>query len=118
MEPLNPGRIKYTQAKYYRVNGESTQNRGVIPDILLPEVINADEIGESSLPQTMAWDQIRAAEYNKVSVLTQVINYLKEKHMSRIKMTRNSDFLMAYLILKKTAKEKVSLNESVRLKER
>jgi carboxyl-terminal processing protease len=119
MEPLEPGRLKYTQAKYYRINGESTQNRGVIPDILFPEVINADEIGESSLPQTMAWDQIKAADYNRVSVLTPVINFLKEGHLLRIKDNPEFTYLNERIsFLEENRKRtRISLNESVRLKE-
>lgn len=119
MEPLEPGRIKYTQAKYYRINGHSTQNRGVIPDIIFPEVINKEEIGESSLPQTMAWDQIKESDYNMVSVLTPVINYLKERHMLRIKDNPEFTYLDERISFLEESRKRtrVSLNESVRLKE-
>ncbi len=119
MEPLEPGRIKYTQAKYYRVNGHSTQNRGVVPDIIFPEVINTQEIGESSLPQTMPWDQIKETPFNRVSVLTPVINYLKERHTLRIK--DDPEFIYLYerisFLEENRKKTRISLNESVRLKE-
>ncbi len=120
IEPLGPGRVKYTEAKYYRISGESTQNRGVIPDIVFPTVLDKDEIGESSLPQHMAWDQIPPVDYRKVAVLTPVINYLEKKHEQRIK--GNADF--RYLnervkILEENRKKtSVSLNESVRRQER
>ncbi len=119
MEPLEPGRIKYTQAKYYRVNGHSTQNRGVIPDILFPEVINKEEIGESSLPQTMAWDQIKETPYNRVSVLTPLINDLNNRHMLRIKDDPEFIYLSERIsfLEENRKKTRVSLNESVRLKE-
>ncbi|MBN1907423.1 MAG: carboxy terminal-processing peptidase [Deltaproteobacteria bacterium] len=119
MEPLEPGRVKYTQAKYYRINGHSTQNRGVIPDIIFPEVINKEEIGESSLPQTMAWDQIKESDYKMVSVLTPVINYLKERHMLRIKDNPEFTYLDERISFLEESRKRtrVSLNESVRLKE-
>ena len=90
LELLKPGRIKYTQAKYYRINGDSTQNRGVIPDISYPTTMDLDEIGESSLPQTMPWDRIRPAIYSKLADLSDVIQYLKKLHEERIK--DNPDF--------------------------
>jgi carboxyl-terminal processing protease len=119
MEPLEPGRLKFTQAKYYRINGESTQNRGVIPDIIFPEIIDVDEIGESSLPQTMAWDQIQATDYSRVSVLTPAIKYFKERHMLRIK--DNPEFIhlneRISFLEENRKKTRVSLNESERRKE-
>lgn len=119
MEPLEPGRLKYTQAKYYRINGHSTQNRGVIPDIILPEVIDTDEIGESSLPQTMAWDQIAETYYNRVSLLTTDINNLTALHKQRIKDNPEFIYLNERIsfLEENRKKTRVSLNESERLKE-
>ena len=47
-----------TVGKFYRVTGESTQHRGVEPDIALPSYIGKDEIGESSLEHALPWDRI------------------------------------------------------------
>lgn len=119
MEPVEPGRLKFTQAKYYRVNGDSTQNRGIIPDIIYPEMININEIGESSLPQTMAWDQIQAIDYSRITILTPVINNLRERHNQRIK--ENADFKYynerISFLEENRKKTRVSLNESERRKE-
>jgi carboxyl-terminal processing protease len=119
MEPLEPGRLKFTQAKYYRINGESTQNRGVIPDIIYPEIIDTNEIGESSLPQTLAWDQIQATNYNRVSILTPVISYLRERHKQRIKENADFNYFNERIsfLEENRKKTKVSLNESERRKE-
>ncbi|OGU57359.1 MAG: tail-specific protease, partial [Ignavibacteria bacterium RBG_13_36_8] len=52
------GQLKLTIAKYYRVTGSSTQNMGVVPDILYPATVPHDEFGESSRPSALPWDKI------------------------------------------------------------
>lgn len=120
MERLDPGRLKYTQAKYYRVNGESTQNKGVIPDIAFPSIIDHDEIGESSLPQTMAWDRIAPANYQNMAILPPILDSLEKQHQKRI--SENPDFIYLMERVKfleeNRKKNSASLNESERRKER
>lgn len=120
MERLKPGRVKYTQAKYYRINGDSTQNRGVLPDIIFPTTIDQDEIGESSLPQNMAWDKIASAIYHKIAVLEPVIDYLDKLHKKRIIENADFRYLNERVAFLKETREKTSasLNESERRKER
>ena len=119
MERLDPGRLKYTQAKYYRINGDSTQNRGVVPDIIYPSMIDKDEIGESSLPQTLAWDQIAPVKYHKLSNMLPVIDYLDKIHKKRIKENADFNYLNERVeFLEETRKKTVtSLNESERKQE-
>jgi carboxyl-terminal processing protease len=57
------GQLTITIGKFYRVTGESTQHRGVEPDILLPSPISLDEVGESSLEAALPWDRIAAAPF-------------------------------------------------------
>ena len=59
LESLSEGQIKITESKYYRINGMSTQNKGVIPDIELPVTWDIESVGESSYPTAMEWDVIR-----------------------------------------------------------
>ena len=54
LESLSEGQIKITESKYYRINGMSTQNKGVIPDIELPVTWDIESVGESSYPTAMA----------------------------------------------------------------
>ncbi len=61
--PLTEGQLKLTESKFYRVSGDSTQHRGVIPDIIFPAIYDHDEIGESSLDHALAWDQINAVRH-------------------------------------------------------
>ena len=59
--PLQEGQLKITESKFYRISGDSTQHRGVIPDITYPSLFDPDEIGESALDNALAWDQIAPA---------------------------------------------------------
>jgi len=57
-----PGSLKFTMAKFYRVNGGSTQKKGVTPDIVLPSFTDYMDIGEAYLPHVMPWDEIAPLE--------------------------------------------------------
>jgi carboxyl-terminal processing protease len=57
-DDIDAGHLKFTMGKYYRVTGESTQNRGVIPDIELPSRVDEDEVGESIWDTALPWDTI------------------------------------------------------------
>ena len=120
LRPLHHGQLKITQAKFYRVSGDSTQHQGVIPDILFPSLFDKDKIGESALDEALPWDTIRPAEHNQSGVLTQLVPSLREKHQQRI--SDNPDFLFMReqkaLITELRDKTQVSLNEKVRKEER
>ena len=61
-KPLS-GQITVTIGKFYRVTGESTQHRGVEPDVQLPSVIDMKEVGESALEAALPWDRIQPASF-------------------------------------------------------
>ncbi|MCP1326747.1 S41 family peptidase, partial [Halomonas sp. 707D4] len=63
LNELSHGQIKLTRAKFYRISGESTQNRGVEPDIAFPSLIDPERIGESSLDNALAWDTVQNVQY-------------------------------------------------------
>ncbi len=63
------GQLTLTIAKYYRVNGSGTQNKGVIPDIILPSFIDEALVGEENKDNTLPWDQILPLNYSKDSDL-------------------------------------------------
>ena len=65
LTPLSHGRLKLTESKFYRVSGESTQNRGVIPDILFPPIYDKTLVGESATENSMKWDSISPAILGK-----------------------------------------------------
>jgi carboxyl-terminal processing protease len=57
------GQLKLTVAQFFRVNGESTQHRGVVPDILFPTAMDSHEEGERSYENALPWSRIESAEY-------------------------------------------------------
>ena len=120
LRPLHHGQLKITQAKFYRVSGDSTQHQGVIPDILFPSLFDKDKIGESALDEALPWDTIRPAEHNKSGSVSQLVPTLREKHQQRI--SDNPDFLFMReqkaLITELRDKTQVSLNEKLRKQER
>ena len=63
------GSVQFTIAKFYRINGGSTQLRGVSPDLVMPSVIDAEEFGESSQDNALPWDQLPAAKYETTSTV-------------------------------------------------
>ncbi|RYY02976.1 MAG: tail-specific protease [Gammaproteobacteria bacterium] len=79
------GNIKITQAKFYRVSGDSTQHRGVIPDIEFPSLVNTKELGESSYDNALPWDQINAAPHNTYNNISALLPALKPAHEERLK---------------------------------
>jgi carboxyl-terminal processing protease len=106
------GSVHYTISKFYRINGGSTQNKGVKPDILFPATIDDDEGGEAAKPNALEWDQIRPAKYSKVADLTDIIKILTNQHNERLKTSEELKNIK--VIVDRQAKEKsnneVSLN--------
>ncbi len=83
MSELSSGLLKYTVSKFYRVTGDSTQHRGILPDIALPAIFDAEEIGESHLETALAWDQIHEVPHQQFTVLNQLIQPLTTAHRQR-----------------------------------
>lgn len=80
------GQVKLTLAKYYRVNGSSTQHKGVSPDIKMPSPYTAKTFGESSYDRALEWDQIESSEYIPSNHINEkIIADLNEKHEKRLK---------------------------------
>jgi carboxyl-terminal processing protease len=118
--PLEHGQLKLTQAKFYRVSGDSTQHKGVIPDILFPSLFDKEKIGESSLDEALAWDTIRPAGYKSKRDFQQWLPVLREHHQSRIET--NPDFIYLNnqkdLMTKLRQRTDITLNEKLRKQER
>lgn len=77
------GSIHYTIAKFYRVNGQSTQLRGVTPDIELPTLIDVNELGERTEPNALQWDKISPSAYNRVLDNSPFISELDDNYHKR-----------------------------------
>lgn len=114
------GQVKLTIAKYYRINGGSTQSRGVIPDIKFPSYVDALEFGESAQPSALPWDEIQTADFEKFNNLTDIIPEITQRHINRIKHNYDFNSLISDIEKYQRSKENkfVSLNEEVRRKEK
>ena len=93
LENLSQGQIKITESKYYRVNGTSTQNKGVIPDIELASTWDIETIGESSYPTSLEWDTVRPYRYKKFNLDQNNINDIKEHYLTRLNEEPNLIYL-------------------------
>ena len=82
--PLPEGQLKLTESKFYRVSGESTQHRGVVPDIELPSLYNIDEIGESSEDNALPWDKIHGIPVKKHAEWKPLLPELTKRHEKRV----------------------------------
>lgn len=114
------GQVKITIAKYYRVNGGSTQNLGVVPDIKYPTALDPKEFGESSEPSALPWDQIRTSKFVPFADLKPLIPELTAKHQERIKENPEFHYLNDDIeeYHEATSKKSISLNEETRKKEK
>lgn len=113
----NPfGSIQFTIAKFYRINGGSTQHRGVLPDIAFPTAVDPEDWGESKEKNALPWDQIPKARYQRLSNLSNDLSYLNSLHTERVKTNREFNYLLDDIVNYK--KEKDDKTISLKLIER
>ena len=114
------GQIKMTIAKFYRINGGSTQHVGVIPDVSFPSRYTHMEIGESSQPNALLWDQIRPVEYNPYGNIDSYFPQLIARHQSRGSNDPDYQELLENIekMRENRARTQISLNEEKRRQER
>ncbi|WJG07659.1 carboxy terminal-processing peptidase [Aliiglaciecola sp. LCG003] len=116
----NPlGSVQYTIAKFYRINGGSTQHMGVVPDIKFPSAVNPEDWGESQEENALPWDSIPRVKYSTVGDTSVALDGMKQKYQRRIQ--QNPEFAYIFEDIKRYQTEKdkktISLVESVRIKE-
>ena len=114
------GELKMTIAQFFRINGGTTQLRGVIPDIKLETVSDPDDFGESSFDNALPWTQIKAADYMPAGNLTGILPKLIAEHNRRISHDKDFQYLNEDITEFNTLRKKnlISLNETVRRQER
>ncbi|REL29715.1 carboxy terminal-processing peptidase [Thalassotalea euphylliae] len=114
------GSIQFTIAKFYRINGGSTQHRGVTPDILFPSAIDPAEWGESKEENALPWDQIAKAKYRTLDDITTDVSYLDSLHQERIKANAEFNYLLSDIEEYKQEKDdkSISLNLVARKEKR
>lgn len=117
-EPL--GSIQFTIAKFYRINGGSTQHKGVSPDILFPSAIDPKDWGESKEDNALPWDKIAQAPYKRLNDFSQDISYLNTLYKQRIQTNPEFTYLAEDIKYYQEHKDKksVSLNFDERKQER
>jgi carboxyl-terminal processing protease len=118
--PLFRGQLKVTNAKFYRISGESTQHRGVIPDILYPEIYDIDKIGESALEEALPWDKIEASKYQSETGIASILPAVLEQHNKRIDNDPDFAYLNEQVVFLKQLRgdTTISLNSKTRETER
>ena len=118
--PIPPGAVKLTIRKFYRASGESTQLKGVVPDIVLPGVNNLLETGEGSLTNALPWDTIASAEFEKLNRVQPHLLQLRDRSSNRIAADRDWDYVRqdVEIYRRKQAEKSISLNYDQRVRER
>ncbi len=114
------GSIQFTIAKFYRINGGSTQHRGVLPDIQFPSAIDPADWGESKEENALPWDQIPKARYRKLNDISEDVSYLSSLHSSRVAQNREFNYLLSDIAEYKAEKDDktISLNLAKRKEKR
>jgi len=114
------GELKFTTAQFFRINGGTTQLRGVKPDIVFPAVSDAESFGESSFDNALPWGQVAAAAYVPVGDLDYLRPILLTRHQARVQNDREFQYLQEDIAELNVQRKKnlVSLNEAERRKER
>ena len=117
LSDLSYGQIKLTRAKFYRISGESTQHRGVKPDIAYPSLIDPELIGESALDNALPWDTVRDVQYRSYGTPRQYLGDLRARHQKRADEQPNFHYLERRAELASRLREQhtsVSLNREQR----
>ncbi len=84
LETVSKGQLKFTESKFYRVSGGSTQSKGIQPNLILPSIIDSEEVGEGLLPQALKYDQISSTRYKNFNRLGSSLPLLKKMSDKRI----------------------------------
>ena len=118
VKELKLGHLKITESKFYRVSGDSTQHRGVVPDIAFPSLVDEEEVGESAYDHALPWDQIHPVPHLIYNDFSSVLPQLEQRHQHRIESDPDFIYLLDSInFSKENQKQKsISLNEDIRNK--
>lgn len=114
------GQLKMTVAQFFRIDGGTTQNAAVTPDVPFPVSVDASEYGESTFDNALPYTRIGAADYTRLGSFKAILPQLVERHGTRVAGNREFAWWMQDVALFKAEREKksVSLNEAERIRER
>ncbi len=93
IENLSVGQMKITESKFYRITGDSTQSKGIEPDILLPTTRNLDDVGESALPTHLPWDKVKPTRYRMFPLDKNLLEVTKRNNLVRMQSDPNLIYL-------------------------
>jgi carboxyl-terminal processing protease len=117
---LPEGQLKITESKFYRISGESTQHRGVIPDISYPSLLQHDEIGESSLEKALDWDRIAPVRHKNYGAIDAILPTLVANHTERANANADFQYIWDQKALAEdiNGTEQLPLNQQARVAQR
>jgi carboxyl-terminal processing protease len=119
--PSDPGAgdLKMTVQKFYRVAGGSTQQKGVVPDIVLPSVLDALELGETTLPYYLPYDTVPPVPFYDYNLTAPYLTALRANSTARVAASPDFNYVRQDIAFykKKVQDSTLSLNEGTRIKE-
>jgi carboxyl-terminal processing protease len=126
-DTASAGQLKLTMAQFFRVDGGSTQNKGVIPDIRFPSAGDPQEYGERSLPNALPWTSIDSARFEKAGDLSRLVAVADNRYQARASTDEEFNWLLADInefnensdrtevsLLESTAREEMAKEEAKR----
>lgn len=116
----DPGNLKLTVQKFYRIAGGSTQKKGVVPDITLPSLLDYMELGERTLPSCLPYDEVNRVDYDNYNLTAPYVAELTRRSAQRIAQSKDFSYVREdiELLKKRLADKSISLNEDARKKEK
>ena len=110
-DPPNLGALKITMQQFYRPNGDSTQRRGVLADLVLPSLTSQMDVGESDLDYAIDFDRVDAAGFNKVKLVDmELIKNLQALSAARVKESEDFDKLATKIAKYREQKQRTSVS--------
>lgn len=94
-DTASAGQLKLTMAQFFRVDGGSTQNKGVEPDIRFPSAGDPHEYGERSLPNALPWTSIDSARFEKAGDLSRMVAVADSRYQARFSASEEFNWLLA-----------------------
>lgn len=116
----DPGKLKFTISKFYRVEGGTTQKEGVVPDVILPSVFDWMELGEASLPNCLEADRVAAVPHERLNLVQSNLAELRKRSADRLRTNVDFSYILQDIeTVKKQREDKsVSLSETKRRMEK
>jgi carboxyl-terminal processing protease len=111
------GQVTVTIGKFYRVTGESTQLRGVTPDIMLPSPISLGDFGESMMENALPWDRIAPVTFHALPPFGGLVQTLAAEQSARSMHNSDYQWLLASLSVLDEARQQKTLSLNLQLRE-